>query len=147
MEAVTIHDREPFGSTTILTYDLADLLRLAGHEAIVSTWSCEMVDCLGPSADELERAAAAGPVPGGRLADLAGGVTQTIDGLFEATRPGEAQPWLVLRAIDGCYFVVVSSDKRVLAAVRERFRDVQPSPEDAEWYAPSDGAPDRRPAT
>jgi len=63
--------------------------------------------------------------------------------VFEATLPGEDRPWLVLRSIDGCYFVVVTRSGPLLADVRRRFRDVRPSPEDAAWYAepgaPADG--------
>ena len=142
MEAVTIHDSRPFGSTTVLAYDLADLLTLAGPDALDSSWSCEAVECLGPGADELHRATDAGPVPGARLAELAVGVTQTIDGVFEATLPGKDRPWLVLRSIDGCYFVVITRSRALVAEVRRRFRDVRPSPEDAAWYAEPGAAAD-----
>lgn len=143
MEAVTIHDTQPLGTITVLAYDLADLLALAGSDALTSSWSCEMVECLGPGAEELRRVAEAGPISGSRLAELAAGVTQTIDGVFEATLPGEDRPWLVLRCIDGCYFVLVTRSAPLLAAVRERFRDVRPSPEDAAWYAEPGAAADR----
>jgi hypothetical protein len=135
MEAVTIHDWRPHGTFTVLTYDLADLLALAGPDALASSWSCRMIECHGPGAEELHRAADAGQVPGVRLAELATGVTQTIEGVLEATLPGEARPWLVLRAIDGCYFVVVTRSEPLLAEVRRRFLDVRPSPEDAAGYA------------
>ena len=67
-----------------------------------------MVECLGPGAVELHQAVEAGPVAGTRLAELAAGVSQTIDGWFEAFLPGEDNAWLVLQCIDGCYFVVIT---------------------------------------
>ena len=144
MEAVTIHDTRPLGSISVLTYDLADLLALAGPDALASSWSCKIVECLGPRADEIHRAAESGSVKGARLAELAAGITQTIDGVFEATLPDEDRPWLVLRAIDGCYFVVVTRSGPLLAEVRRQFRDVRPSPEDAAWYAEPGPAADGR---
>ena len=139
---MTIHDTRPLGSIKVLTYDLADLLALAGPDALASSWSCEMVECFGPGAGEMHRAADAGPIAGVRLAELAAGVTQTIDGEFEATSPGEDRPWLVLRCIDGCYFVLVTRSAPLLAAVRRRFQDVRPAPEDAAWYAEPGAAAD-----
>jgi hypothetical protein len=136
MDAVTIHDTRQGGGLTLLAYDLADLLALAGPEAQASVWTLVgVVEALGPRAEELHLAAEAGPVTGARLAELAAGVTQTIEGTFEATRPGESRPWLVLKAIDGCYFVVISSNWELISQVRRRFRDVRPSPEDSVPYA------------
>jgi hypothetical protein len=136
MNAVTIHDTRQVGGITVLAYDLADLLALAGPEAQASVWTLAgVVEALGPGAEELHLAAEAGPVTGARLAELAAGVTQTIEGTFEATRPGESRPWLVLKAIDGCYFIVISSNCELMSQVRRRFCDVRPSPEDSEQYA------------
>jgi hypothetical protein len=134
MEAVTIHDTRQFGGMSVLAYDLADLLALAGPDALASSWSCKMGECFGPGAKDLYEAAEVGLVSGVRLAELAANVTQTIDGSFEATLPGADRPWLVLRAIDSSYFVVVTRSEMLLAELRRRFRDVRPSPADAEWY-------------
>lgn len=70
-------------------------------------------------------------MPGTRLAELSARVDQTIEGDFQAFRTSEAQPWLVLKAIDGCYFVVVTADEELLCRLRRRFRDLRPSPDDA----------------
>ena len=114
--------------------DLAALLALAGPDAARSDWTCSAVECFGPRADDLRRAADAGPVPGWRLVELAAGVTPAIDGVFEATRPGDDRPWLAVRAIDGCYFVVVTRSRALLDDLRRRFTDVRPSPDDATWH-------------
>ena len=136
MDAVTIHDTRQVRGLTLLAYDLADLLALAGTEGHASIWTLAgVIEALGPRAEELQLAADAGSVSGARLAELAAGVTQTIEGTFEATRPGESRPWLVLKSIDGCYFVVISSNRDLMSQVRRRFRDVRPSPADSEPYA------------
>lgn len=134
MEAVTIHDRLPFAHNSILAYDLADLLKLAGDNALTSIWSCEKVWCIGIGADELQLTAESGPINGVKLEELASGVSQTIEGVFEAILPGETQPWLILKAINGCYFVVITTCQILLAEVKKRFHDVRPSPEDSDWY-------------
>ena len=66
---------------------------------------------------------------------LAGGLLQVIDGDFEAYRLDETRPWLVVRAIDSSEYAVVTQDERLLARVRERFRDVRDSPDDAAYVA------------
>src|SRR4051794_14357713 len=74
---------------------LPALRALAGPDARASAWTCEDGECGGPAADGLRREAA-GPVAGPRLAELAGGITRVVSGVFEATRPGEGGPWLAL---------------------------------------------------
>ncbi|HQR06918.1 MAG TPA: hypothetical protein PLN21_08855 [Gemmatales bacterium] len=90
-----------------------------------------MVECLGPNAQLVHQATEDGPVLGSRLAELVKGVTQTIDGTFIAMLPGQDRPWLVLRAIDGCYFVVVTENNALMTAIRERFTDIRQSVDDA----------------
>jgi hypothetical protein len=123
-QAVTIHD----------SYHLADLLALAGPDALTSEWFCEGVECVGPGVEQLYAATDSQKIEGTKLVALAAGISQTIDGTFEAFLPGEDQPWLVLECIDGCYFVVITRSASLIAEIQSRFKDVHPSPEDAEWY-------------
>lgn len=134
VEAVTIHDMRSIGEYKYLAYDLIDLITMAGKEALDSVWTCEMVEFLGPNAELLYKATEDGPVHGLRLVELAKGVTQTIDGMFIAVSPGQNRPWLVLRAIDGCYFVVITESNALMTAIRERFTDIRQSVDDALWY-------------
>jgi hypothetical protein len=127
-QAVTVHDARD-GS---LAFDLIDILCLAGRDSDTSSWRCRNVECTGDLADELHRASDAGSVlPGAEMLRLASSVLQIIDGDFEAYRPGETRPWLVVRAIDSSAFAVVTHDERMLARVREQFVDVRDSPDDA----------------
>lgn len=90
----------------------------------------------GDLAEELHRVSAADlAVSGGEMLRLAGGIRQVIDGDFEAYRPNDTRPWLVVRAIDSSEYVVITQDERLLARVRERFRDVRDSPDDAAYVA------------
>jgi hypothetical protein len=60
---------------------------------------------------------------------------QVIDGEFIGTRDGESSPWLVVVAEDSSYYVVLARESSTLDRVKERFREVRPSPEWAEQYA------------
>jgi hypothetical protein len=131
-QAVTIHDTRD----RVLAFDLIDILRLAGPDAESSSWHCRNVECTGDLAEELHRVSDAGSaLTGVEMLRLAGGLLQVIDGDFEAYRPGETRPWLVVRAIDSSEYAAITQDERLLARVRERFRDVRDSPEDAAYVA------------
>lgn len=101
---------------------LADLLAFLGPDAAASDWSCDDVAVDGPAAADLRREAAAGPIPGGRLVELASGITSITGGAFEATCPGEERPWLAVRAGDG-HFVVATRSRGLLDDLRRRFGD------------------------
>ena len=132
MRAVTIHDLEP--DRNVLACDLVHFLRLDTEKVLSSTWICKHVWCTGEYAADLERISEAGTrVTGAELLRLASGISQVIDGDFVATHTGERQPWLVIRAIDSSEYVVVTADDDFLASVKERFRDVRDSPQDAEY--------------
>jgi hypothetical protein len=103
--------------------DLAALLAAMGPVAAASVWTCEDVEALGPLAAELRHEAAAGPIAGRRLAELAAGITRTTSGVFEATRPGEDGPWLAVRAGEGSHFVVATRSRALLDDLRRRFRE------------------------
>lgn len=131
-QAVTIHDARDH----ILAFDLIDILRLAGTDVESSSWRCRNVECTGDLAEELHRVSDAGStLSGTEMRRLAGGVLQIIDGDFEAYSAGEMRPWLVVRAIDSSEYAVITRDDRLLARIRERFRDVRDSPDDAAYIA------------
>jgi hypothetical protein len=131
-QAVTIHDTRD----RALAFDLIDIFRLAEPDAGLSSWRCRNVDCSGDLAEELRRVSDTETSVGGpEMLRLAGGGLQVIDGDFEAYHPGEMRPWLVVRAIDSSEYVVITQDERLLGRIRERFRDVRDSPEDAAYVA------------
>jgi hypothetical protein len=131
-QAVTIHDARDH----VLAFDLIDILRLAGTDAESSSWCCRNVECTGDLAEELHRVSDAGSaLSGAEMLRLASGVLQIIDGDFEAYRASETGPWLVVRAIDSSEYAVITRDDRLLARIRERFRDVRDSPDDAAYVA------------
>ena len=101
---------------------LADLLAFLGPDAAASEWLVDEVEATGPQAHDLRRAAAAGPIPGARLVELAAGITSITGGGFEATCFGEERPWLAVRAGEG-HFVVATRSRGLLEDLRRRFGD------------------------
>lgn len=49
-----------------------------------------------------------------RLCEIAADLTQTIEGELRAYRPGESEPWLVIRAVDSSGFDVISDDPTLM---------------------------------
>src|SRR5262245_43271190 len=136
MSAVTIHDWRPLGGGNVMAFDLIDILRLAERDVRTSALRCRNVECMGELAEELHRVSDTGiTISGQEMLQLASNIRQTIDGNFEATRDGENHPWLVVRAVDSTLYVVITEDRRLLGRIRERFRDVRNSPEDADYLA------------
>jgi len=134
MEAVTIHDGRQVGSSNRLAFDLVDLLRLAESDVVASDWRCSYVECEGELAEELMNIGdVQGTIPGRELLRLASGVFQVVEGNFEARRAGEAKWWLMIRAVDSSFFVVITENQDLLKRIRSRFLDVRDSPEDTEW--------------
>lgn len=128
MKAVAIHDTSPAGA---LSFDLADLLLVAGPRARESTWQCQLVECVGALADVLHSMSDRGiAISGDALVHIASGVTQVIDGEFIAQRPDETAPWLIIRAIDSTCYVVISDDHALIDRIRARFQDVRDSLDD-----------------
>jgi len=64
-------------------------------------------------------------LPGDDLLALAVGI-QVIDGNFEARQPNATELWVVLRAVDGSSWDVVSDDLQVLDDYRRGFPDAAP---------------------
>src|SRR5690242_19324381 len=126
MEAVTIHDEKP---SRVLDVDLIDVLQLCEQEALSSSWRIRNVDCLGVLMEEFMRLGDANAtISGAELLRLAAGVYQIIEGDFEAYRPGADRFWLVVRAIDSSFYVVITDDAELLDRVQTHFSDVRPSP-------------------
>src|SRR5262245_8410959 len=132
MNAVTIHDLVEANDPGSLAFDLIDILRLAEADVVASTWTCRHVEGIGRLANQLSEISDNGvPVDGSEMLRLAGSVRQIIDGTFEAKRPESLHPWLVIRAVDSSFFMVISDDTNLLARLRARFHDVRDSPVDA----------------
>ncbi len=112
-----------------LSFDLKDILPLAGGRAAASQWRCRFVECVGESAEELHAVSDAGRrISGDELLRIASNLLQVIDGQFEAYGNGGAEPWLVVKAIDSSSFEVWSDAPDVLATVRQAFREVSDLP-------------------
>jgi hypothetical protein len=136
MEAVSIHDMRSLEKGRALDVHLIDILRLRESEVIESTWRIENIECLGILSSELEQLCESGEgVGGAELMRLAAGVYQIIWGDFRAFKPSEKRPWLVVRAVDSSFYVVITSDEKMLQKLRLRYIDVRPSLGDEERYA------------
>ncbi len=59
-----------------------------------------------------------------KLVELACAVTQVIDGEFVRYKPGETEPWVIIRAIDSTYYEFICRDKAVLDRARDLFGEV-----------------------
>lgn len=124
MRTVSIQDTRETGD--VLGFDLRHLLAALGPAARESEWLVEDVDCTGPRADELVRAAADRQrILGEGLAAIAEGVVQVIDGTFRAFSSDDGRLWVVLRAVDSTSWDVSSSDDGVLQLIRESFSCVR----------------------
>ena len=102
---------------------LAEVLTLLGPAAAASDWTCDGLDAAGPLAIDLLLETNAGPIHGTTLAELSTGITLTLAGSFEATRPGDDRPWLALRVIDGGEFEVATRSRALLDDLRKSIRD------------------------
>jgi hypothetical protein len=122
---IRIHDRTDDDE---LAFDLAELLACIGERARASRWSCSVGECIArdDARFDLERAyGAPAGVSGTELFALASETLQIVDGVFEAFRAGERQPWLKLEAIDSTYWEVFAAKADDLALLRDRFSEVE----------------------
>jgi hypothetical protein len=135
MYAVTIHDMHEKEAGRWLAFDLIHILKLFEHEALASSWQCRHFWCIPKTGDQvLDESEKGKRMTGPELLQWAAGWQQVIDGEFSATREGEASPWLVIIAEDSTYYVVLARESSFLDRVRERFKDVRPSPQWADQY-------------
>jgi hypothetical protein len=133
VKAISIRDSNPEG---ILAFDLIHILRLAGSDALVSTWRCANVECVGPAAEKLHSASDGCALSGTELVAIADQVDQVTDGDFFAHRDPASSPWLVIRAIDSSEYVVITRDDELVFRIREAFHDVRDSPDDVPFVKP-----------
>jgi hypothetical protein len=108
-----------------LTFDLKDVLRAFGPEALEWIWTASNLDAIGecyPDLEALEQTDA--EVAGSRLLEIADGISQVIWGEFNAYR-GESRevPWVRVVAFDGSWFEVWCEDKATLLHVAASFKD------------------------
>jgi hypothetical protein len=112
--------------------ELIDVVRIAGPQALASSWRCRGVEALGPGAAVLEAADDDRiAIEGTELLRIAEGISQVIEGEFSATVGQHDMPWLRVVVIDGREIVVVSTDVDVLAKLRAAYPHARDSPEDS----------------
>ena len=122
MTGVMIKDLEP--DRRVLAVDLRHVLSALGSRALASEWRVREVWAEGNAKPQLETFDGSELIAGQRLATLADGVSQIIDGEFSAFERGQSEPWVVVEAVDSTYYAVRSDDSSVLAQVRSAFHDV-----------------------
>jgi hypothetical protein len=128
MPGVEIHDKHPRG---FLAFDLKEILRCLGHDALDRAWRCVNLECTGEAMEELEALEQSGAaVSGERLLALAERTNQVIWGDFLGRRSGEAADTLRIHAIDGTVWEVFGDDD-CLGKVRATFKDVRTASEEA----------------
>ena len=122
-------------SECVLTFDLRDVLRALGPDALGWTWTVSAVEetgeepwATGEGAVELEALERSGErVAGSRLVRIARDVQQTIWGEFRAHRDRtSAEPFVRVVAFDSACFEVWCSDDGVIARLRAAFGDTEP---------------------
>jgi hypothetical protein len=122
--------RDGITTTGALNFDLDEILGALRPLIVDSMWRCR--DLWFTSQDELdvpelERKSESdlGVILSNEaLADIAPRLLQVIDGEFAATRPDEARPWLIVRAVDSSWWEIFSEEPDVLDAIRARFTDL-----------------------
>jgi hypothetical protein len=126
MKCVSIMDK----TNGVLAVSLADVLDTLGTDAEGLRWRISGVECLGDGADELHRLSdAQAIVDTSALRALAESVYQIIDGIFAGCIDGDAAPKIVVRAVDSSAYDVEAEDERVLAKVRQRYRNIIDMPD------------------
>ena len=132
MRGVRNKDLEHTELGGFLNFDLKDILATIGEPAISSTWICRNIECVGKHAERLFELSETGEsITGSELDRILDGINQTIDGQFEASQAGKANPWLIVEAVDSSYFEVFTDDAFVLDKLRSRFREVSQVSTDA----------------
>ncbi len=135
MFSISIHDL----SNGALAVNLIDIVTLDEAKILRSKWKCSRVEALGAQADEMEKAALTGEfLTGDAFLKLAHGVYQVIDGDFIGALPEATTPWIVIRAIDSSYFVLLTDDPNFYDAINVRFSDVREAPDELSWFDHAD---------
>ncbi len=123
MKVLRIRDKAPDGGC--LAVDLRHVLELLGESGSSAQWSVSGVWATGEASQELEQLDGASPVSGVELKRMADNVTQVIDGQFVARKTPGDPPWVLIVADDSTFYDVHSGDPDILAAVRDRFEQVE----------------------
>jgi hypothetical protein len=127
MQGISIHDKNDHG----LTFDLAELLRALGPMASEALWRPKTVITYVTSDDQPIAALEWQPTGGqwtlGRDLLQLSRLRQVIDGVLESVLAAEAQPWVVLRAVDSSWWEAYSDDAHALEALKRTFRDIRPA--------------------
>lgn len=125
MKGITISDIEP--STGVLAFDLHDVLRAIGDDALRSSWTVEGVECIGGEAATVlhDLSDRGQTIEGERLLALAAQLTQFVDGELAGRLPGEEREWIKIRAVDSSAYDVLTDRDDVLRTLRTLFRAVQ----------------------
>ena len=128
MKGVEIHDLHPQG---FLAFDLKDILRSLGNDALERFWRCENIECTGEATQELELVENARAwISGLELLAIAERATQVICGNFLGRRAGELSDSLRISAIDSSCWEVFADDP-CLAKLSASFRNVRTTQYDA----------------
>jgi hypothetical protein len=108
-----------------LTFDLKDVLRALGPEALEWTWTASNLEATGercPDLEALEQTDA--EVVGSKLLEIADGISQVIWGEFNAyCDESRKLPWARVVAFDSSWFEVWCEDKATLLRVATAFKD------------------------
>lgn len=132
MAAIRIHD---LTDEHVLAFDLAEILESLGKQAELSRWKCNVGECIahdGARPDLEDAYNAPAGISGPEILVLASETLQVVDGVFEAFRPGERQPWIRLEAVDSSYWEVFAASPADLSPLRLRFAEVESIEEDGE---------------
>jgi hypothetical protein len=122
MRLLSITDKNERG---VLQFDLVDILTAVMPYVADSVWTCSGVEAFGRRAEELHRCSEDKvSLDSSTLREIAAGLYQVVDGLFQAYHRDESSPWLIIRAVDSSAYDVETDDERVLSAIRERFENV-----------------------
>lgn len=131
MRGVTITDSSKDGR--FLAVDLADILRLLGSRAEDAEWELSEVECVGVAADTVyQLAESKARVPGRTLLRLASDVTQVIEGVFAGYLTSQAQPWIIIRAVDSSAYDVQTEDQDILRRIKQQYKRVRDLPNNDE---------------
>jgi len=125
MTGIRIKD---MGANRVLAFDLRDILRLLGEDAITSTWTASCVECTGPNSEQLHESSDRGEkIEGARLFAITEGIGQVIDGDFSGDLDGDT-PWITIRAVDSSFFEVITDRSAVIETLRARFKVTEEIP-------------------
>ena len=121
MRCIKISDMSPRG---YLAVDITDFIQIMGDSARTSQWLVQVDWATGEGADRLYAISAEGvKIDGYVLVEVLKAVVQVVSGRFDVYKVGTTEPWAIIEAIDGCYFIL-EADEELLCKARMRFSSV-----------------------